>query len=447
MCNNLAIVHTLMNLELCDVLNVFNSVPAPAKTTDWTELFEGARFTHNGKYIAGHVESVDEIQKVIDNFRTLTSTNYLFKGSLPQSSIDEVALREKFMNASTRPRLLWQQHIGEPAVPYDGVPFISQGEYTEYSCVFMTKASRGRGKGEGDSFMYMTAGGCNAKIFVRRILRFPSHRIADTSAYHGIAAIRRARKQVLEDLVNQICHGLVHPVERYCVSFPTSLAHTGHVISEFEEPTQGEMNPSLISQLIQLLNRRIVGLDEIHHTLHAFSEDNHGADLAINPNDPSLLPSRSCICRHIYWLYKTNQVTKTIDAVKMSKQTSRPRQNDYPQPNEAAVGTSTTLDTSNTVPHSLYGIVMDTNGTGGGHDMPDLSSEANTVEVQDTSSLDNTGEEMVGGDELVYHDNMSSLRHFEQAASSLKQKVVYVRMCVCVCARAHARVCVHAACI
>ena len=82
------------------------------------------------------------------------------------------------MNTATRPRFLWQQHIGEPAVPYDGFPFISQREYAEYSCVFMTKSSKNRGKNDNDSFVYMTAGGCNAKNFVRRILRFPSHRIA-----------------------------------------------------------------------------------------------------------------------------------------------------------------------------------------------------------------------------------------------------------------------------
>ena len=82
------------------------------------------------------------------------------------------------MNTATRPRFLWQQHIGEPAVPYDGVPFISQGEYAKYSCVLMTKSSKNRGKNDNDSFVYMTAGGCNAKIFVRRILRYPDHRIA-----------------------------------------------------------------------------------------------------------------------------------------------------------------------------------------------------------------------------------------------------------------------------
>ena len=42
----------------------------------------------------------------------------------------------------------------------------------------MTKSSKNRGKNDNDSFVYMTAGGCNAKIFVRRILRYPDHRIA-----------------------------------------------------------------------------------------------------------------------------------------------------------------------------------------------------------------------------------------------------------------------------
>lgn len=405
---------------------LFCSVVASKGADDWSELFEGARFTHNGKYIAGYVDSASELQKVIENFRSLTNTNYLFKGLLPQSSIDEVALREKFMNTATRPRLLWQQHIGEPAVPYDGVPFISQGEYAEYSCVFVTKSPRNRGKGDNDTFVCMTAGGCSAKIFVRRILRFPSHRIADAASYHGIAAIRRARKQVLEDLVQQICHGMVRPVERYCVSFPTSLAHTAHVVGEFEEPSQGEMNPSLIAQLITLLNRRIVLLDEIQRNLQTFVQNNHAADLALNPNDPSLHPSRSCICHHVYWLYKTNQVTKTVDAVKISRQ-SKPRQSEFSQSMDTAVVTTASLDCNSAVPPSLYGIVMDTSGndSASGHDLPDLSADSNTVEVQDAPNLQDSGDDVVG-DQVVYSDITTPLRHFtpsEQDSSTLKRKV------------------------
>lgn len=404
-----------------------SSVVATKGSDDWSELFEGARFTHNGKYVAGHVATSSELQKIIESFRSLTNTNYVFKGSLPLSAIDETALREKFMNTATRPRLLWQQHIGEPAVPYDGVPFISQGEYAEYSCVFMTKSAKNRGKGD-DSFVYMATGGCSAKIFVRRILRFPSHRLADAASYHGIAAIRRARKQVLEDLVQQICHGVVHPVERYCVSFPTSLAHSGHVVSEFEEPTQGEMNSTLISQLIHLLNRRIVLLDEIQRNLQSFVQSNHAADLTLSPNDPSLHPSRSSIFRHVYWLYKTNQVTKTVDTVKISKQTAvtKPRQNNFPQSIDTAIGTSTTLDTSSTVPHSLYGIVMDTSTSSNtsGHDLPDLSTNSNTVEIQDAPNLQDNGD--IVGDQMVYTEITTPLRHFtpsEQNSSTLKKKV------------------------
>ena len=330
------------------------------------------------------------------------------------------------MNTATRPRLLWQQHIGEPAVPYDGVPFISQGEYAEYSCVFMTKSSKNRGKNDSDSFVYMTAGGCSAKIFVRRILRFPSHRIADAASYHGIAAIRRARKQVLEDLVQQICNGVVHPVERYCVSFPTSLAHSGHIVSEFEEPTQGEMNSSLISQLIHLLNRRVVLLDEIQRNLQTFVQNNHTAELALNPSDPSLHPSRSSIFRHVYWLYKTSQVTKTVDTVKISKQT-KSRQSDFPQSIDAVVGAPAPLDTSSTVPHSLYGIVMDTSTSSNtsGHELPDLSADSNTVEVQDVPNIQDTNDDLVG-DQLVYSDITTPLRHFTpsgQDSSTVKRKV------------------------
>ena len=108
-------------------------------------------------------------------------------------------------------------------------------------------------------------------------------------------------------------------MERYCVSFPTSLAQSDHVVSEFEEPTQGKMNLFLFSQLIHRLNRGVVLLDEIQRNLQTFVQDNHTAELALNPSDPSLHPSRSSIFRHVYWLYKTSQVTKTVDTVKISK--------------------------------------------------------------------------------------------------------------------------------
>ena len=69
----------------------------------------------------------------------------------------------------------------------------------------------------------------------------------------------------------------------------------------------------------------------------------------MNLNDPSLHPSRPSIFRHVYWLYKTSQVTKTVHTVKISKQT-KPWQSDFPQSIDVVVGAPAPLDTSSTVP-------------------------------------------------------------------------------------------------
>ena len=49
--------------------------------------------------------------------------------------------------------------------------------------------------------------GCEAKITVRRVMRFPSAQVTDLSQ-QGVAAVRRMRKQLLEDLTQKIIAGM-----------------------------------------------------------------------------------------------------------------------------------------------------------------------------------------------------------------------------------------------
>ena len=61
-----------------------------------------------------------------------------------------------------------------------------------------------------------------------------------------------------------------------------------------------------------------------------------------------------------------------------------------PQSIDAVVGTAAPPDTSSTIPHSRYDIVMDTSRIATPLDMtyiPDLSANSNTVEVQDVPSI------------------------------------------------------------
>ena len=62
---------------------------------------------------------------------------------------------------------------------------------------------------------YRMKTGCEAKITIRRILRYPCAEYND-SLVQGIAAVRRHRKQILDDLVQRIINGTAKFQER-CV--------------------------------------------------------------------------------------------------------------------------------------------------------------------------------------------------------------------------------------
>ena len=60
---------------------------------------------------------------------------------------------------------------------------------------------------------YRMKTGCEAKITVRRVLRYPCAEYND-SLVQGIAAVRRHRKQILDDLVQRIINGSAKFQER-----------------------------------------------------------------------------------------------------------------------------------------------------------------------------------------------------------------------------------------
>ena len=85
-----------------------------------------------------------------------------------------------------------------------------------------------------------------------------------------------------------------------------------------------------------------------------------------------------------------------------------------PQSIDAVVGTAAPPDTSSTMPHSRYDIVMDTSRIATPVDMtyiPDLSAYSNIVEVQDVLNIQDTNDDMVG-DQLVYSYTATPLHHF-----------------------------------
>ena len=90
------------------------------------------------------------------------------------------------------------------------------------------------------------------------------------------------------------------------------------------------------------------------------------------------------------------------------------------------VVTAAPLDTSSTVPHSLYGVVMGTSMSSytSAHNLPDLSADSNTIEVQDIPNIQHINVDMVE-DQLVYSGitPQCHLTPLGQRSSTLKRKV------------------------
>lgn len=227
--------------------------------------------------------------------------------SLTTKSSEDEYLQQRFLTPSARPRLFWQNHAGEPIIPFDGVPFISVGQGTEVPCV-----QAGRRKtttqllvATGDVLpTKIRTQGCLAKVSIRRILRYPSSRLPDIGV-QGITTMRRLRKQVLDVLTAKICAGVIKPSERYYFSLPTPLAHDTHIVPEIEDP------PSLIEpvhdEILSQIRQGITSTGHIQEHIKKFVNETYRATPSIDIEDPTFNPSRYELARYIYWLYKSGR--------------------------------------------------------------------------------------------------------------------------------------------
>ena len=260
-------------------------------------------------FVPGYVNTTAELSKILDDYQAMTSTSFptMQQLSLTTKSSEDEYLQQRFLTPSARPRLFWQNHAGEPIIPFDGVPFISVGQGTEVPCI-----QAGRRKtttqllvATGDILpTKIRTHGCSAKVSIRRILRYPSGRLPDIGA-QGITAMRRLRKQVLDVLTAKICAGLVKPCERYYFSLPTPLAHDTHIVPEIEDP------PSLIEpihdEILTQIGQSITSTGHILEHIKKFVAENYINTPTINIHDPTFNPSRYELARYIYWLYKSGR--------------------------------------------------------------------------------------------------------------------------------------------
>jgi hypothetical protein len=226
-------------------------------------------------------------------------------------NMDENQLQMRFISAASRPRLFWQMNAGEPTIQYDGVPFMSVGHGTDLACI----RYGGRRKkveqvslpsGEVIPVDYRMKTGCEAKITIRRILRYPCSEYNDSNAT-GIAAVRRQRKQILDDLIQRIVAGTAKFQERYHFLLPTPMAHNGHVIAEIDGPPP--IAQAVVDEIAAHLGNNVTSIEALRERIKTFVIST-SSNPALQANDPAYYPSEFDIFRQVYWLYKMDQVVE-----------------------------------------------------------------------------------------------------------------------------------------
>ena len=278
---------------------------------DWFDLIHGLRFTNNGKYICGYVDSSNALIQILESYRTITGTSYSNQ-NLAQSikSMDESQLQTRFMSPAARPRLFWQMNAGEPTIQYDGVPFMTVGHGTDLPCM----QYGGRKKrvnqvslpsGEVVPMDYRMKTGCEAKITIRQIKRFPCAQYNETAVL-GIAAVRRERKQILDDLVQKVISGSAKSQERYYMLLPTPIAHNGHTLTDFDGPAP--ISQASMDEIVHHLGSGVTAVSQLRERLKNFIYTTYGTEPTLHPNDPMYCLSAFEVFRQVYWLYKTGEV-------------------------------------------------------------------------------------------------------------------------------------------
>ena len=358
---------------------------------DWTVQISGIRFTSNGKYVCGYVESSQELMQVLENYRTTTGTAFSNAQSLANAmkTIEDGLLQTRFMSPASRPRLFWQMNAGEPSIPYDGVPFMSVGHGTELPCVRFG----GRRK-KVDQYTLPTGDvipvdirfktGCEAKITIRRILRYPSAEYTDIGV-QGIAAVRRTRKQLLDDLVQKIITGVAKPSERYYFLLPTPMAHGGHAIPEIEGALP--IAQTVSEEIINQLSNGVTDIAVLRDHVKNYVNSSYGTEVTLHVNDPTYFPSNFDIFRHVYWLYKAGQVIDQESALKATIGGLSTMDQNLVQSVSSSNATHTSKPSVTSASESItsvYSIIMD-DGSG-----PD-----------GTSTLDHLGENPMRADQEV----------------------------------------------
>ena len=303
--------------------------------------------------------------QVLENYRTITGTGFSNAQSLSTAmkQFEDTIWQQRFMSPSARPRLFWQMNAGEPSIPYDGVPFMSVGQNTELPCV----RYGGRRKkveqvaltsGEVVPIDYRTKTGCEAKIIVRRILRYPCAEIPNIEQ-QGIASVRRMRKQVLEELTQKIMTGIAKPSDRYYFLLPTPLSHNGHPVPEIDGAPP--LSQLVCDEVINQLSRGVTDIIQIRDHIKTFCDSSFGAEAALHSNDSMYYPTEYDVFRHVYWLYKSGQVIDQESAFRAKLSLPILDQGFMP----GITSTPPKIQPNSETITSVYSIIMDDGGEGG----------------------------------------------------------------------------------
>eukprot|EP00117_Sycon_ciliatum_P030213 scpid77271/ scgid0065/ len=332
-----------------------------------------------------------------------TALKDFLKSTLPRANFVKRRTEKEFdcsvedtlQEATARQRAFsWRQEsskINVP-VPFDGVPFLCCGSQV-LDCQFGLERRHGEiplpttgGDGDTEHSYGRRAGhlkkriklqgtrkvGCTASCFIRRIIRFPGYSVnGEATPKEKTAKLEHLRRDLqgasdcgsLSDFSIQ---------ERYVVSCPTTVSHTGHDCQSWKGKMAGELSQRLSKEVIQhILQFTEKGLRDARAIQTFFSiEYSKESGRAYHPELKDIR-SHIALATHNLQQSRLDQ-TEMACKIKTWKESATPPALLHFRPYVAVSDPSTTNEDTVRTPNSLTGEEEPCNGrykgSGGGDD-------------------------------------------------------------------------------
>ncbi|XP_034015457.1 calcium-responsive transcription factor-like isoform X2 [Thalassophryne amazonica] len=270
---------------------------------EWQELLKDYHINKN--YICGYVTNKEDVSSILELHRRVTATTFSIRHSTSLQFNPNQIDREK--TKFTFRSIFFSK--SSPRITSDGVPFIFGG-LKHLECQFGPRREHAK-KQDGiliqqrDAPTFTSTGekmnqtqtrkkGCEARISVKQICRFPDYELISKKN------LQREQVKLKERLLQDLAQGKQLAVEhRFYLELPLNAAHTKHALDSLSSMVQ-PIHPQISQWIDELVSEGVTSAVEVQASLKHYVKMRMVDTVAPSELDRGYYPRLGVIRNHIY---------------------------------------------------------------------------------------------------------------------------------------------------